>query len=547
MMQIQKIDLSRQGDTPMFNQLMEAIEAQEAERVEELLATGVDIELMHKPTGGVTPLALASKKGNLRIVDMLLAKGADVSNFTDDPDTVPLIVACANGHLDVVKELLNHGADVNLVSWPDYETPLRAASIAGHDQVVKLLLQKGANVDFRISHDAMGECFDVETALMAACCFNHVHVARILLEQGADADSPDFRDKMTPLMVACRQGCRELAELLIQFGASVHRTDDRVMTPLMWACNSGATDIARYLIEQGASIDYLIYTSALIEACSGGNIETAKMLLDLGADIDLVTPSGTTALSASLKNGHEEVAMTLLHEGASFQRNTDSRRQKLSGKRLVNSGDVLVSRERFPNQTPLMWASFWGHERVVSFMLAKSVDINEWDISGKTALMVAACEGKLEVVKLLVGKRPDIDAQDADGLSALMWAGAWGRDKVVSALLDAGADISKTDRLGQTVLDWAMKGNHQSVLNILHARGSTVQQRATTYDLDVVIMQSYPYPIAYSYRMVDNFYQPLEIYRALLRVLLSAPFDELERLFSREAKFSAPTGQDFDK
>jgi hypothetical protein len=30
-------------------------------------------------------------------------------------------------------------------------------------------------------------------------------------------------------------------------------------------------------------------------------------------------------------------------------------------------------------------------------------------------------------------------------------------------------------------------------------------------------------------------------------ILLSALFDELERLFSREAKFSAPTGQDFDK
>lgn len=499
----------------MFDQLMGGIEAQETERVAGILATGVDIERTQKSTR-LTPLALAAKKGNLRIVDMLLAKGADVSNFSDDPDTVALILACANGHIDVVEKLLNHGADINVATCLDYETPLKAASRGGHAQLVKLLLDSGANRDFRSSYDCGGEFFDEETALMAAICHDQVEVARILLENGADPNFGNFNDKDYPLMVACRKGNRELTELLIDFGAETSLTDDKKKTPLMWACAEGRKEVAECLIDRGDDVNYYTGTTALIVACSRGHKDTVEMLLERGAEFDVVSKKGLTPLLAALRNGHEDVAMMLLERGASFERNPALDRRKLRAKRLIDSEKSLTRDEGFQNQTPIILASFWGFGRVVSFMLDKGVDVDEWDISGKTALMVASCEGKLDIVSLLIEKRPDINAKDADGLSALMWAAAWGRDEVALMLLDAGANINQKDRLGQTASDWAVKGNHQSVLNILRARGAG-QQKESAYDLDVIIMQSYPYPIAYSYRLVDNFYQPLEIYRAMLR------------------------------
>lgn len=50
---------------------------------------------------GFSPLHWASKKGNSKIVEMLLTRGARV-NATNRGDDTPLHLATAHGHRDVV-------------------------------------------------------------------------------------------------------------------------------------------------------------------------------------------------------------------------------------------------------------------------------------------------------------------------------------------------------------------------------------------------------------------------------------------------------------
>ena len=80
----------------------------------------------------------AAKEGNLKEVERLLQKGADVHAYDD----YALRWASNNGHLEVVRLLLQNGADVHAKN--DYA--LRWASYNGHLEVVKLLLQNGADV-----------------------------------------------------------------------------------------------------------------------------------------------------------------------------------------------------------------------------------------------------------------------------------------------------------------------------------------------------------------------------------------------------------------
>ena len=111
---------------------------------------------------GRSPLMLAAGNGNLRAVELLLAKGADVNAVSPEKsETVKngaialgnltaLMLAAATGGPEVTKALLDAGAKVN-VQDVRRMTPLMFAVATDHadPRTVRLLLQKGADVDVK--------------------------------------------------------------------------------------------------------------------------------------------------------------------------------------------------------------------------------------------------------------------------------------------------------------------------------------------------------------------------------------------------------------
>ncbi|MCU1385142.1 MAG: hypothetical protein JWL71_3839, partial [Acidobacteria bacterium] len=64
--------------------------------------------------GGLAPMHLAARQGELESVKALIEAGAEVNQRgTGDPIT-PLLIATVNGHFDLAKYLLDQGADPNL-------------------------------------------------------------------------------------------------------------------------------------------------------------------------------------------------------------------------------------------------------------------------------------------------------------------------------------------------------------------------------------------------------------------------------------------------
>ncbi|KAH6906791.1 hypothetical protein BKA70DRAFT_1150971, partial [Coprinopsis sp. MPI-PUGE-AT-0042] len=92
---------------------------------------------------------------------------------------------------------------------------------------------------------------------------------------------------------------------------------------------------------------------------------------------------------------------------------------------------------KFDQQTPLMLASWFGHEALVAFFLSLSeIHVNLVDKDGWSALMLAARHGHEGTIKLLLA-HPEIQVNLAksDGWSALMLAARYGHEGIIKLLL----------------------------------------------------------------------------------------------------------------
>lgn len=89
---------------------------------------------------GESALMMAALHGNLEIVKLLVAKGAQINKT----GWTPLHYAASNGHLEVVKHLIENHAFVDAAS-PNNTTPLMMAARQTQVQVARLLVEEGAD------------------------------------------------------------------------------------------------------------------------------------------------------------------------------------------------------------------------------------------------------------------------------------------------------------------------------------------------------------------------------------------------------------------
>ena len=161
-----------------------------------------------------TPLHIAVKRGDHRAIQLLLEKGANV-NAKEFFGTTPLHIAAKRDNLQAIQLLLDNGANVNDKNSYN-QTPLEIAFEWGNHQAIQLLLK---NDDQNI-HNALN------TAFLSRDCDS----LKLLLEKKANVNITDIRIE-TPLHIAVRRDDRTVIQWLLEKGANVNAKNSRGQTP----------------------------------------------------------------------------------------------------------------------------------------------------------------------------------------------------------------------------------------------------------------------------------------------------------------------------
>lgn len=254
------------GTTP----LMHAIVNAEADCVKLLLDKGADPNLSNK--AGATALMWAVN--DLKKVQLLLAKGANVNAVSKDEKSPLQMALRLPNPMPVVQALLAKGANVNQADKRGF-TPLMAAGFSGNLDLIQLLLAKGADPQAKTKQGL--------TYLIAITNSANLAAVRWALEQGLDVKDP----KQDFLTGAAMLGDVAIARLLLEKGATPNPPDDLGYTPLMHA--------------------------VLTESSS---LELVKLLLEKGADAKAKAKDGLTALTFAKRKGWTEAIALLTKAGA---------------------------------------------------------------------------------------------------------------------------------------------------------------------------------------------------------------------------------------
>jgi len=89
--------------------------------------------------GGESLLHVATKKGNLSMVKLLIEAGANI-NIQDESGNTPLHYSAANGKKDVVKYLLENDADASIVNVKEQKA-IDYSNVKGFNEITELILK----------------------------------------------------------------------------------------------------------------------------------------------------------------------------------------------------------------------------------------------------------------------------------------------------------------------------------------------------------------------------------------------------------------------
>ncbi len=150
----------------------------------------------------------------------------------------------------------------------------------------------------------------------------------VLIQQGADVNIKSGKGN-TALVIASKNGYKDVVEVLLEGGADVHQKDNDGYTALIWAAEKGHKGIVEMLLQNGADVNHKADDgwAALTDASYYVHKEVVEMLLQNGADVNIQNMGGMTALMWAAYRGSKDIVQMLLEKGADANiRNNQGRR-----------------------------------------------------------------------------------------------------------------------------------------------------------------------------------------------------------------------------
>jgi ankyrin len=260
-----------------------------------------------------TPLLLATRSGQIAIVDLLVQRGA-IIEAADSEGKTPLHLVSELRDDKMAKLLLKSGANPGAKESRRQRTPLHYAAEKGNLAVARALLQSTAHIDTQDGEFGTA-------ALHLAAELGHRDIVSLLIQKGAAVDVSLHASRTTPLHLASANGHDAVVKILLEAGADAAATQYPSLhgkTSLHLAAQYGHDRVVRLLCRESIveKRDNFDGNTPLHFAAIGGHTLAAKILLEKNAEIEARNNQGSMALYLALKAGNEELALLFLNEGA---------------------------------------------------------------------------------------------------------------------------------------------------------------------------------------------------------------------------------------
>lgn len=426
-----------QGPTQdIANAMVAASKNRYQDTVKTLLEKGGNINYNGRLTtlgSELNPLSAACQKGDERLVEFLLARGAD-ANFPCPTNGTALLAALSvptrRCSLDVINRLLVAGAQIDTLPESGLHGNALAAAVAQKNQAaLSLLIESGANINLANGNK--------ESPLMIAAIEESGAFLDVLLSKGAD---PNFLIKVVG-----------------------DRNDDGIVSALEAAAAADCDSNVRKLIASGASISHersdTIFKDVLQVSSYYGQVKTIEALLRLGADPNNCGGKWGTSLQAAASQGYCEVIKVLIREGA-----------KVNQSGIGKYGNAL---------TAAVWK---GSIDAVKLLLEHGADPNLAAGKGydhQYALHAACLKwGEVEepaLVKMLVEAGANLSLEGGRFWTPLQAAaaGCLGEPSTMKYLIDQGANIHVVGGVSGTALSACYHEGYYLCTDLLYEAGAS--------------------------------------------------------------------------
>jgi len=276
--------------------LIHAIETQNKPIFELLLKQNVSVNTVSSK--GFTPIYYAIHTNNIRYVEALTKKGANLNSINPLNEQTPLGLSVDLGFEAIILFLLKNGAMTYSSKLSQNNLPLAKAIRQNHQSIIRLIINYTDKSNLKID-----QYFDENSLLV------NPNKLQFLLSIGLKHSNKFFQS-------AIKNNHSEVVSILLQYNPNWQTVNNAELPLIYQAFQNNNTVIAAQLIQNGVDINTIVKDQEplLIQAIQRNSYILVYQLLRVGANPNTVNNEGVSALQIAIKQGNSEIIKILIEQ-----------------------------------------------------------------------------------------------------------------------------------------------------------------------------------------------------------------------------------------